>query len=144
MTRSPHFLAAAATWLALAGPALASGPAGSISQPAGTAGCITDDGTSNAVAGQCADGRGLGGAEPVVISPDGRFVYTYSYDSGAIATIGRDPATGVLTQADNTAACLAYNTLGGVCTDSPFPGSGADTGHSLVLSPDGAFLFAAG
>jgi WD40 repeat protein len=146
MTRLPHILACVAACLATAGPALASGPAGSLTQLPGTAGCITTDGKSNGVAAQCADGhgRGLGGAESIVISPDGRFAYTYSYDSGAIAIIARDPGTGVLTQADNTTACMAPDGLGALCTDDAFPGINADSSRSIALSPDGTLLFATG
>jgi hypothetical protein len=120
------------------------GPAGSLTQLAGTAGCITDDGTSNGVAAQCADGRGLSGAEAVTLSPDGRFAYSYSYDTGAIAILARDPATGALSQADNSGACVGPTDIGTACTDGRFPGVQSDSGHAIVISPDGAFLFAAG
>src|SRR3954468_6573825 len=106
MSRVQSVLACVAACLAAAAPASASGPAGSLTQLAGNAGCITDDGTSNAVAAQCADGRGLAGAEAVALSPDGRFAYDYSYDTGAIAILSRDPATGALTQADDAGACV--------------------------------------
>jgi hypothetical protein len=144
MPRPLLVLACAAACLAAAAPAYASGPAGLLTQPAGAAGCITQDGTSNAVAGLCADGRGLTGAEAVAVSPDGRFVYSSSVDTGAIAILSRDPASGVLSQADAPSACVGPTDLGGDCTDGPFPGSGADSSHAIAISPDGAFLFAAG
>ena len=143
MRRSPLVLAAVCS-LALAAPAVAAIPAGSLSQLPGTAGCITEDGSSNSVASLCADGRGLLGTEPVLVSPDGRFAYSYGYSDATIATFTRDPATGALSQADNTSGCLAHTGDGGLCTDSPFPGDDADTAHAIVLSPDGAYLFAAG
>ena len=43
---------------------------GAITQPAGTAGCISEDG-----AGPCVDGHGLNGASSVAVSPDGKSVY---------------------------------------------------------------------
>ena len=143
MTRSRPLLVALAACLAAAAPAAASGPAGSLTQLAGNAGCITDDGTSNALASQCADGRGLAGAEAIAVSPDGRFAYTYSYDSGAIAIMTRDPATGALSQANDTGACVGPTTIGGDCTDGRFPNKSSDSAHAIVISPDGAFLFAA-
>lgn len=142
MTRLVLALACAAC-LAAASQAFASGPAGSLTQPPSGAGCTTDDGKSNGVAAQCADGRGLGGAEAIVVSPDGRFAYSYSYDSGAIAILSRDTASGVLAQADSTAGCTAWDGLGGLCIDGPYPGPSADSSRAIALSPDGAFLFAA-
>jgi WD40 repeat protein len=127
-----------------AGPALAARPAGSLSQPAGAAACITDDGTSNAAAGQCANGRGLAGVEALTLSPDGKFAYSYSWDSGAIAVLSRNPATGVLTQADDAGACVARSTLSGECTAGRLPSVNSDSAHALAITPDGAFLFAAG
>jgi hypothetical protein len=144
VTRPPVLLIAIVAALAIAAPATAAGPAGSLPQLAGTAGCITDDGTSNGVAVQCADGRGLSGAEAVTLSPDGRFAYSYSYDTGAIAILARDPATGALSQADNSGACVGPTDIGTACTDGRFPGVQSDSGHAIVISPDGAFLFAAG
>jgi 6-phosphogluconolactonase (cycloisomerase 2 family) len=129
---------------AFAGPTLAAGPAGSLSQPAGGAGCTTEDGKSNAVDAQCADGRGLFGAEALTLSPDGKFAYTYSYETGAIAILSRDPATGVLTQADDAGACVARSTLSGDCTAGRLPSANSDSAHALAITPDGAFLFAAG
>jgi WD40 repeat protein len=143
MTRYALILACAVACSAAAAPALASGPAGSLTQLPGTAGCITDDGSSNGVASQCADGRGLISDEPIVVSPDGRFVYSYGQNTGAIAILSRNPATGVLTQSNDTTACISGPTLA-ECTDARFPSDGSDTAHSVALSPDGAFLFATG
>src|SRR3954451_2839052 len=137
-----HVLACAVAFLGVVAPASASGPAGSLTQPAGTGGCVSNDGTSNGVASQCLDGSGVAGAEAVVVSPDGKFVYSYSYDTGAIATLGRDPVTGALTQ--TAGACVGPTNVGGDCTDGPFPGLSSDSAHAIAISPDGAFLFAAG
>src|SRR5947199_273834 len=46
---------------------------GALSQPAGTAGCISETG-----AGPCADGHGLSGASSVAVSPNGKSVYATS------------------------------------------------------------------
>ncbi len=48
---------------------------GAISQPAGSAGCVSETG-----AGPCADGHGLDGAHSVAVSPDGKSVYVASYN----------------------------------------------------------------
>jgi DNA-binding beta-propeller fold protein YncE len=59
---------------------------GAITQPAGTAGCVSQTG-----AGPCADGRGLGGAWDVAVSPNGKSVYAASLNSGAVARFNRAP-----------------------------------------------------
>jgi 6-phosphogluconolactonase (cycloisomerase 2 family) len=144
MTRLPLLFATAIATCALAAPAFAAGPAGSLTQLAGTAGCITQDGKSNAVAAQCADGRGLGGVETVLLSPDGRFAYSFSYSSGAIAILSRDSATGALSQAADTGACVGPTSVLGDCADGRVAGTDSDTAHAIAISPDGSFLFAAG
>ncbi len=59
---------------------------GAISQPAGTAGCISEDGS-----GPCADGHGLRGPYSVAVSPEGKSVYVASYISWAVARLNRAP-----------------------------------------------------
>ena len=64
---------------------------GAISQPAGTAGCISETG-----AGPCADGHALVGATSVAVSPDGKSVYvasqySQSQASHAVARFNRAP-----------------------------------------------------
>ena len=49
---------------------------GAITQPAGTAGCISETG-----AGPCADGHGLDGAFGVAVSADGKSVYVASHSA---------------------------------------------------------------
>ncbi|HSF01434.1 MAG TPA: hypothetical protein VLA62_00395, partial [Solirubrobacterales bacterium] len=59
---------------------------GAITQPAGTAGCVSLTG-----AGPCADGHGLDGTQEVALSPDGKSVYVTSYLSNAVARFNRAP-----------------------------------------------------
>jgi DNA-binding beta-propeller fold protein YncE len=62
---------------------------GAISRPAGAAAqCISEPGTG---AEPCADGHGLKGLYSVVVSPDGKSVYTTSYGSRAVARFHRAP-----------------------------------------------------
>lgn len=143
MRPSPVLPAAIAVCLAIATPALAAGPAGLFTQPAGNAGCITDDGTSNPVGAQCADGRGLIGAEALALSPDGTFAYTYSYDNGRVATLARD-ASGALSQANSTGACIGPSSLNTDCNSARYPGTGSDSAHAIAISPDGRFVFTVG
>jgi len=59
---------------------------GAITQPVGTAGCISESG-----AGPCIDGHGLGGARSVAVSPDGKSVYVASVSSDTVARFNRAP-----------------------------------------------------
>ncbi len=59
---------------------------GAITQPAGSAGCISETG-----AGSCADGHGLDSPYEVAVSPDGKSVYVASNFSDAVALFNRAP-----------------------------------------------------
>lgn len=59
---------------------------GDLTQPAGAAGCVSEDGS-----GPCADGHGLNGAVSVAVSPDGKSVYLASNSSAAVARFIRAP-----------------------------------------------------
>jgi DNA-binding beta-propeller fold protein YncE len=60
---------------------------GDLTQPAGTAGCISETGTG----GTCADGHGLDGAGGVAVSPNGKTVYVASFTSDAVVRFNRAP-----------------------------------------------------
>lgn len=68
---------------------------------------------------------GLNGVFRVIVSPDGQFVYTASYDSDSVTAFRRNPLDGRLTH-------LATYT------------QGLDAATSVALSPDGEYLFATG
>ena len=59
---------------------------GAISQPAGSAGCVSETGS-----GPCADGHGLDGPRSVAVSADGKSVYAASAVSDAVARFNRAP-----------------------------------------------------
>ena len=59
---------------------------GDLTQPAGTAGCISQTG-----AGPCTDGHGLDGSQSVAVSANGQSVYVASADSDAVARLNRAP-----------------------------------------------------
>ncbi len=67
---------------------------GAITQPAGTAGCISETG-----AGPCANGHALNGANSVAVSPDGKSVYVASVRSGAVVRLNRNTTTGAISPA---------------------------------------------
>jgi DNA-binding beta-propeller fold protein YncE len=106
---------------------------GAISQPAGTAGCISETG-----AGPCADGHALGGAFGVSVSPDGKSVYVGSYLSNAVARLSRNTTTGVVTQPAGAAGCVSEDGTG-PCAD----GHGLSGPYGVAVSLDGKSVYAA-
>jgi 6-phosphogluconolactonase (cycloisomerase 2 family) len=108
---------------------------GVLTQPAGTAACVSEDGTG----GVCADGRGLLGAFAVAVSPNGKNVYVAARDANAIAVFDRDRATGALTQLAGTEGCVSETGSGGECAD----GRGLTGVVSLTVNRDGKNLYAA-
>jgi len=114
--------------------------AGAISQPAGTAGCVSETG-----AGTCTDGRALDGAGGVAVSPDGKSVYVASggftpdtYEGGALARLNRSTTTGAITQPAGTAGCVSENGFG-PCAN----GHGLGTAQWVAVSPDGGNVYVA-
>ena len=108
---------------------------GQLHQLAGTAGCVSETGTS----GACADGTALDGARGVAVSPDGTSVYVAAFFSDAIAVFARDPSTGALTQLAGTAGCISETGTGGACAD----GAGLDGVRTVAVSPDGTSVYGA-
>lgn len=86
---------------------------GALTQLAGTAGCISEDGTG----GACADGNGLVGAMSVAVTQNGRSVYVAAETSNAVSAFARDTKTGVLTQLVGTSGCTSESGSGGTCAD---------------------------
>lgn len=75
---------------------------------------------------------GLSNPLSVVVSPDGKHVYTASFDDDAIATFERDPITGALSFIESQ-------------FDGSSPGvSGLIGPYSVSISPDGKNLYATG
>src|SRR5947208_1430671 len=74
---------------------------------------------------------GLGGAEQVVLSPDGAHLYVASDEDDAVAVFRRDPATGDLTFVE-----VQRDGVGGV--------DGLDGAQAVVVAPDGTHVYATG
>ena len=100
---------------------------GAISQPAGTAGCVSQEG-----AGPCANGRALDGAYSVVVSPDGKNLYVVSENSNAIVRFNRNTTTGAIALSSCISESGAYwcNT-----------GDGLSGATGVAISPDGKSLY---
>jgi 6-phosphogluconolactonase (cycloisomerase 2 family) len=74
---------------------------------------------------------GLAGAESVTVSPDGKFVYASGYFEAAVAVFERNAETGKLSFVE-----FKKDGIDGV--------DGLASVESLIVSPDGKFLYAAG
>jgi DNA-binding beta-propeller fold protein YncE len=105
---------------------------GALTQPAGAAGCISENGV-----GGCAAGHGIKfHIQELAVSPDGKNVYVTSSGSNAVARLDRDTTTGALTQPAGAAGCVSL-TGAGPCAD----GHGLRSPHSVAVSPDGESVY---
>ena len=104
---------------------------GAISQPAGTAGCMSQTG-----AGPCAGGHALANPTSVAVSQDGKSVYVASFD--AVARLNRNPTTGAISQPSGTAGCIGGDRAG-PCAD----GHGLEFPNEVAVSPDGKSVYVA-
>ncbi len=98
------------------------------------AGCISQ----LAIPG-CTAGVGLTGVVGIVVSPDGKNVYTSSGAVDTVAIFDRDLTSGALTQKAGPAGCVSETGSGGACID----GVGLDTPYGLAISPDGNTVYTA-
>lgn len=87
--------------------------------------CIKD----SALESVCDDGRALGGARDVVVSPDGRHLYVAAGGPGAVASFARDALTGRLRQT----GCTSVTGNDGACAD----GAALAGATALAVSSDG-------
>jgi len=108
---------------------------GTLTQKAGTAGCISETGTG----GVCQDGAGLDDIRYVTASPDGNSAYAASASGGAVSIFDRNTTTGALTQKAGLAGCVSEDGSGGACVD----GIGLGFAQSVTVSPDGTSVYSA-
>ena len=108
---------------------------GSLTQPASPADCIETPGDD---LGCGTTAIGVAGLAGLVVSPDGRNVYTASQTfGGPIAEFSRT-ANGALSQLPAPNSCIQEGADFG-CSKT---GTGISTGFRLAISPDGASLYA--
>jgi DNA-binding beta-propeller fold protein YncE len=114
---------------------------GGLTQKAGEAGCITNNGSQRGATTRtksCATARGLFQVSSLTVSPDGRNVYVTSVD---VLAFKRDPRTGALTQMTGRAGCVGATTSGEGGTDCVADPEIAGA-TSIVATPDGRQVYA--
>lgn len=103
--------------------------AGELTQKAGTAGCVTFNGSEG-----CMTAAQVG--RIAVVSPDGKHLYTAAWEPrAAIQIFDRDPATGAVTPKPTPDGCWQNAGLGGCKTLGILKPSG------IAISPDGKSLY---
>jgi fibronectin-binding autotransporter adhesin len=113
-------------------PELARDPStGALTQLAAPNSCIAD----GPLAG-CGEGRELGGANAVAVSPGGESVYVTSLLSNSVTVFDRTAGTSVLTQKEVTNACLIFLRSAG-CSF----GAAMLAPEGLDVSPDGRNVY---
>lgn len=123
-------------------------PDGTLTQLAGSAGCVSLTGADGTGGSTCAIGRALEEAYGDAISPDGRTLYVSELanhtSDGGVAVFSVNPATGAITQLPGTAGCItADGKSNGVAGACAVGGPAIRNAYSPSLSPDGNSLYLA-
>jgi DNA-binding beta-propeller fold protein YncE len=106
-------------------------PDGSLSQPDGTAGCVSERGGLG-----CSAARGIGAPEEVLVSPDSRHVLVAGSQSDAVAVLRSGPDG--LSQSDGEAGCISQGGIEGCAAGKALKGP-----VDLAISPDGLSVYTA-
>jgi DNA-binding beta-propeller fold protein YncE len=112
---------------------------GKLSQKAGVAGCITDDGLDDTQANTCTAGRDIKGASGLSLSPNGQTLYVPAEQDKGLA-IFHVNGDGTLTQLPGTAGCVTESGKdqnGNPC----LRGRALSAPYGSVVSPDGKSLY---
>lgn len=106
-------------------------PDGSLTQAAGTDGCVSQGGRSG-----CGAARGISAPEEVAVSPDSRHVIVAGSRSNAVAVLHQ--GTGGLSQAEGEAGCIATGAAEGCASGRVLRGP-----VDLAVTADGREVYVA-
>ena len=109
---------------------------GALTQLPAPDGCVAEFGGG---ASGCTDAYGPVSPTSVLVTPDGKFVYTAGVNGDAIGAYARDKATGKLTQLPAPDGCLAATGDGVTCRAA----LALDGPRSLAISKNGKHLYVA-
>lgn len=109
-------------------------PNGTIRQPKGTAGCITQQGRAG-----CAQGRSMDQGRRLAMSLDGSSLYATS-QTGGVAVLTRESGSGALNQLAGEQGCLIseFKPVGSSCGRVPVPDA---VPVDIAVAPDGAYVY---
>jgi hypothetical protein len=113
---------------------------GLLTQKAGTAGCITDDGKDDTGASTCAIGRVVKGTYPILVAPNGSALYSPAgTDHGfSVFHINGD---GTLAQLSGANGCTTIDGKDNAGASTCSIGRAISRPYGGVVSPDGSTLY---
>ena len=116
---------------------------GKLSQAAGTAGCLSEDGTSDEPGEPCQDVGVLNGSWSVAVARDGRTLYLTAWDDPALSAFRIDPGTGALTPLPGKDHCISNDGDSSEGAATCADGRGLGEPERITLTADGRFLYLA-
>ena len=112
---------------------------GLLTQKAGTAGCITNDGLDDTGASTCAVGRVTRGTFPLLVAPNGQTLYNMDGHIGF--SMFHINADGTLTQLSGTDGCVTIDGKDNTGASTCATGRAINSPYGGVISPDGGTLY---
>lgn len=115
---------------------------GTLTQLAGTAGCITGDGSSEDGAGTCQDGRLVRDDRAVTLTRDGKHALVADFANNGVEVFDRDPETGVLTVRTDQASCITQTGDIGASVGACRNGRSLTSAYQLAAGADSRTVYA--
>jgi 6-phosphogluconolactonase (cycloisomerase 2 family) len=114
---------------------------GLLTQKAGAAGCLSDNGKDTNGAATCATGRGMIGAYGLTISPDGHTLYVGAFSAGGGMAIFHVGGDGSLSQLPGTAGCFSIDGSSSSGPNTCSVSRGTRSAYPPSIAPDGKTLY---